>query len=131
MTETATRAAEAQSAADPDAIEGPAKPKVAKKKALVHKPAPVVHTGPEKKSKLDDITKKLRAGYSVDDVKKFQSKAKAPAKKPAAKAIKKKPVVKKPAAPSAAIPDRNDVSEELAAEQAQREANSPPAQEDA
>jgi hypothetical protein len=135
VTETATKAAEAQSAADPLAVEGPKVKAAPKKKAPA--PKPVAHvqmsSGHEKKSKLAEINEKLKAGYSVADVQKFQANhggaKKKAAPKPKAKApIKKKPV-KKP--DSAAIPDRNDVSEELEAEKAQREAASPPAEETA
>lgn len=92
---------------------------------LAVKPAPVAASGHGVKSKLDEINIKLKAGYTVADVKKYQENhskgKKKAAKKPAAKAVPKKKPVKK-AAPSEAIPDRNDVSEELAAEQAQRDA---------
>lgn len=140
VTDTAKQAVEAQAAPDPNAVEGPPMPKAApKKKAPAPKPVAPAGGSHEKKSKLDDINKKLKAGYSVADVQKFQKNhkggaaKKAAAKKPAAKAapIKKKPV-KKPAAPSAAIPDRTDVSEELAEEKAAREATqAPPSQDDA
>jgi hypothetical protein len=96
------------------------------------KPAPAAKGNKEVKSKLDDINQKLRAGYSVADVQKFQKShskgAKTAAKKPAAKAApakKKAAPVKKPApkpAYSGAIPDRSDVTEELEAEKAQRDA---------